>query len=141
MSGNTKKPANGWLPVLEYKPCKDIICSGSQKVTDDGISVNWQVAHKGKVGQATSATRQNEEDAKIFFYNKLRGKLRGSWMIMETLIEKTVKPFHAKMKVIEDKIPAAVIAKYEEILGPLHKVDQQKIDEAIVELQNICDRW
>ena len=141
MATNIKMSIEGWIPVLEYDAGNDVTCYGSQKVTDSKIHVYWAVKYKGKVTQATSATQRNEEEAKIFFYDNLRGELRSSWLIMRTLIEKTVSPFHAQMKVIENAIPAAIIGKYEEILGPLHKVNQQKIDEAVVELQNICDGW
>ncbi len=141
MPENTKVQTDDWVTVLEYDIDEDRSCHGSQTIDSDGVHVYWACKYQGKVFHSISTTLCNEEQAKLFFYTELRGKLRGSWLIMRTLIEKEAKVFHDKMKVIEDQIPAALLAKYQDILGPLEAISQAKMDETVIELRDICDGW
>lgn len=136
-----KIPVPEWQTVLEYNIDDKRSCRGSQKVTDDEIHVFWEDRYKGKSIHSVSTSRYTEDEAKLFFYNELRNKLGGSWLIMRTLVEKEAEVFHKQMKALEQQIPAAVLAKYQEILGPLENVTQEVIDEATVDLQIICDNW
>ena len=114
---------------------------GSQRIEDGEVHVDWGVFVKGDRHCGTSTTFPNEEDAKVFFYDELKLQLGGSWLIMDTLIDKEIKVFHDKIKKIRKKVPAAVVKKYEEILGPLGDIDRKTLDSAAAELLVICDNW
>ncbi len=60
---------------------------------------------------------------------------------MDTLIDKEIEVFRDKIKKIRGKVPAAVVKKYEEILGPLGDIDRKTLDLAAEELLVICDNW
>lgn len=141
MTENLKLPVSKYVTVVSYDAGNGVTCRGSKRREGEEIHVHWERKYKGKVMCATCTTCLDEESVKLFFYDKLQSELEGSWLIMRTLVNEEAEVFHAQMKAIEQQIPAAVIKKYEEILGLLENVTQQVIDKAVVNLQVICDGW
>ncbi len=113
----------------------------SQRIDKDEVHVNCSHYCEGEYRYGTSSSVPNEEMAKVFFYDKLKSQLGGSWLIMDTLIDKEVEIFHKRMKQIEQEIPAAIVKKYAEILGPLEDINQDVLEKAAVELKLICEGW
>ena len=114
---------------------------GSQRIDTEEVHVSCSHYFEGKYHCGTLTSCANEEDAKVFFYNELKSQLGGSWLIMDTIIRKEVERFHEQMKTIECKIPAAVVKKYESIIGPLEDMSQETLDKAAAKLKLICEGW
>ncbi len=129
-----------WETVFEYAT-GEVVVEGSQELGDDDVYVFFGHKIDKQNKYSTSTSVANKIEAKVFFYNELKLKLGGSWLIMDTIIRKEVERFHDKMKAIEQQIPAAIVAKYEEILGPLGDINQEVLDAAAKELKIICDSW
>jgi hypothetical protein len=127
--------------VFEYHETKDVVHEGSKRVKSDCITVSYQCLYEGKCRYGSMTDVYTEDDMKNFFYKHLRNKLGGSWSIMQTLIRLEVEEFEKQIKAIEAQIPAAVAKKYEEILGPLDKINQDVMDKAAINLKVICNSW
>lgn len=127
--------------VFEFSIGDERRIEGSQRIANDEVHVHWAHYVNGETVHNISATRRNIDEAKVFFYSELRGRLGGSWLIMRTLIDKEIEVFRKKIHKIQRKIPAAVAKKYEEILGPLEDINQDVLDKAAVELKLICEGW
>lgn len=128
-----------WETVFEFDGGSTHVYGGSRKVTEDGIDVCYEHRFKGKVIHSVLATMPDEIAAQLFFFDKIN--LNGSWLIMRTLKEKECKEFHDEMQKIESRVPPALLALYEGIMGPLADITQDKIDSAVIELKNICESW
>lgn len=127
-----------FVTVFEIQKDPNYVFRGSWSKRDDG-GITVSVGHiiDGKQQRGTLTDYKTEDEAKIFFYNKIRDDLNESHSAINAIISKITKKYHARMKKIEDQILPAVLKRYTELLGPLDQLTKESLDKSEKVIQKI----